>query len=151
MKPLTTAALVLTLLPGTAQAMTCEIGSVTELALGTYNVFSSAPLDSSGLLRYTCSDVGVSDTIVIQLSRGSSATYLPRTLLNGAFVLEYNIYLDAARTSVWGDGSAGTGQHGPVQPVSGNETTLDVYGRIPPGQNAHVGSYADTVTVTIVF
>jgi spore coat protein U-like protein len=26
---------------------------------------------------------------------------------------------------------------------------IDIYGRIPPGQNVSVGSYSDTITLTI--
>lgn len=132
-----------------ARAMTCTIGSVSGLSFGNYNVFNATPLDTAGSLSYTCSDVGGA-SIVIQIDRGSSATFFPRTLLDGAFVLEYNIYLDAARTSVWGDGSSGTSQHGPLVPDEG-PNTVNVFGRIEAGQNARAGSYGDTVVVTIVF
>ncbi|MCL5966951.1 MAG: spore coat protein U domain-containing protein [Deltaproteobacteria bacterium] len=40
---------------------------------------------------------------------------------------------------------AGNNQEGPP-PV-----TTTVYGRIPPGQNVSVGSYGDTLTVTITW
>lgn len=133
----------------TVAAMTCTIGSVSGLAFGNYNVFDATPRDTAGSISYTCSDVGGA-SIVIQLDQGNAATFFPRTLLDGAFVLEYNIYLDAARTSVWGDGSSGTSQHGPVVPDEG-VNSVNVFGRIEAGQNARAGSYSDTVVVTIVF
>lgn len=141
----------LLLLPRATQAMTCSIGSVTGLAFGSYNVFSGAPLDTAGSVVYRCDDVGVSDTIIIQLSRGSSASYSPREMTNGSFVLEYNIYLDAAHSIVWGDGTGGTSDHGPVTPANATDTPVDVFGRIEAGQNVRAGSYSDTVVVTLVF
>lgn len=47
----------------------------------------------------------------------------------------------------WGDGSPGTA----TVNGSGTTHTFTVYGRIPARQNAVVGSYSDTITVTITF
>jgi spore coat protein U-like protein len=68
---------------------------------------------------------------------------------------DYNIYLPASYTSVWGSGAGGTST------VSGGFTlgaserksvTHTGAARIPAGQTAaHVGSYADTVIVTISY
>jgi spore coat protein U-like protein len=86
---------------------------------------------------------------VVWLSTGSSGSYAARTLRSGAFELPYNLYLDAARTQVWGDGSAGTFTD---SPNPGNVTrTIPVYGRIPPLQDAAAGTYSDTIVVTFVF
>jgi spore coat protein U-like protein len=68
----------------------------------------------------------------------------------GAAALSYNLYLDAARISVWGDGSGGTSTYGPLQPAEGS-TSIPIYGRAPGGQNASPGNYSDTVVVTLVF
>lgn len=133
-----------------ASAMTCTLGTVSGVAFGSYDVFNATALDTIGTISYTCTDVAGA-SIVIQIDTGSAGTYSPRTLANGAFVLEYNLYLDAARTSVWGDGSAGTSQYGPLVPAEASSTDVNVYGRIPAGQNAQVGTYGDTVVVTIVF
>jgi len=136
--------------PRAASAMSCTILSVPELAFGSYNVFSGSPLDTATSISFHCDAVG-SDTIVIQLSRGSSLSFLPRTLKLGALVLEYNVYRDASHTSVWGDGSSGTSSFGPLQPLDGSDDFRTVFGRIEPGQNAHAGSYTDTLIVTVIF
>jgi spore coat protein U-like protein len=136
--------------PCSAFGMSCSIRAVTGLSFGSYNVFSGSALDTTGLIVYRCDDVAPSDSILIQLGRGNSLTG-PRKLLNGASELEYNIYLDAARSVVWGDGSDGTSQHGPVVPADGADTNVPVYGRLESRQNARVGKYSDTVVVTIVF
>jgi spore coat protein U-like protein len=61
--------------------------------------------------------------------------------------LSYFLYSDSGRTTNWGNvtGSwvSGTG--------TGTAQNLTVYGRIPASQSALIGSYADTVTVTITF
>jgi spore coat protein U domain-containing protein, fimbrial subunit CupE1/2/3/6 len=138
--------------PSEASAMECSIRSVSGLVFGSYNVFSGTPLDTSGAIIYRCTGVAGADSLIIQLTSGNAGTFASsRALLDGAFRLDYNIYLDAARSTVWGDGSAGTNQHGPVQPVEAADTSVAVFGRIPPRQNARAGSYTDTVIVTIVF
>lgn len=141
----------LALWPRAALGMTCSIESITSLAFGSYDVFNGTPTDTGGSLSYRCDSVVGGDSIVIQLSQGSSGSYAPRTMKDGLFVLEYNVYLDAAHSSVWGDGTGGTSQLGPVQPANGASTPVDVYGRIEPGQNARPGTYADTLVVTLVF
>lgn len=134
-----------------ADAMSCSILSVTSVAFGPYNVFAVSPVSSLGSIRYKCTDVGDSDSIIIHLSSGNASAYTPRKLLQGAYELDYNLYTTAGYTTVWGDGSAGTGYYGAVTPQEGEETALTIYGRIPAQQNARVGSYADTIVATVVF
>jgi spore coat protein U-like protein len=63
--------------------------------------------------------------------------------------LEYEIYLDDARTVVWGDGGFGS------QPLSiqhpGGTLTLPIYGRIFPGQRVHAGVYRDSLRILASF
>ena len=67
---------------------------------------------------------------------------------SGTNQLNYNLYTDAARTVVWGNGS-GTSS---IQTVARNRTTtLNVYGQIPAGQDAVVGNYTDTILATVTF
>ena len=51
--------------------------------------------------------------------------------------LEYNLYLDAARTQVWGDGSRGTLRY-QTRPVAGRIESVPIYGRFPaaPGRRS---------------
>jgi spore coat protein U-like protein len=134
-----------------AYAATCSIGAIVGVAFGSYDVFSGSALDSAGSVTYRCDDVAALDTIMVQLSRGSSITFQPRTLIRGAHQLQYNLYLDPSRSTVWGDGSSGTGQYGPTLPPNGANVLLNIYGRMPSRQNVHVGAYSDTVVVSIVF
>lgn len=141
-------ALSLLLLPRVASAvMSCTILSVPQLAFGGYNVFSGQALDTSSFISFRCT--GVDGNIEIQLSRGTSVSFSPRTLKNGLFVLNYNVYHDANHTSVWGDGTSAPST-GLFQPLEGDDSR-DVFGRIEPNQNAHSGEYTDTLIVTILF
>jgi spore coat protein U-like protein len=126
----------------------CVFNSTVGVSFGAYNVFNTTPTDSTGSITYTCSSVF---TITIHLSRGSAPSYFPRQMRKGAESLPYNLYRDAARTSVWGDGTGGTSRYGPVFPPFDRPVTVTVYGRIPARQNVSAGSYTDTITATINF
>jgi spore coat protein U-like protein len=133
-----------------AHAMSCSV-SASAVAFGSYDGLTGLALNSVGTITYRCDDVEPSDSIIIGLSRGNAPSYLPRTLQQGSYQLEYNLYLDALRTRIWGDGSSVTQQLGPFFPPNGVSTNVSVYGRIAGGQQAHGGSYSDTVVVTVVF
>lgn len=131
---------------GSASAA-CTLFAAVGPAFGTYDVLATRPLDAAGSISYRCTP----PRPTVQLSTGSAGTYGARTLRSGGHALLYNLYLDPARTLVWGDGSAGTGTV-VDQPNPGNVTrTIPVYGRIPPGQDAAAGTYFDTIVVTFVF
>jgi spore coat protein U-like protein len=120
----------------------CSVSTV-GLNFGNYDVFSTLDDDITGTIDVSCQ---ASTSYSISLSSGSG-TYSARTLLSAGNLLNYNLYIDPTRLTIWGDGSAATGT------VSGSGTTgsYTVYGRIPARQNAVVGIYADIVTVTVAF
>ena len=117
--------------------------STTSVSFSTYDVFSTSNSDITATVTVRCNP---SQAYSLSLSTGAG-TYASRTLLNGSFTLSYNLYTDAARLTIWGDGSSGTST------VSGNakNATHTVYGRIPASQNVHAGSYSDTIIVTITY
>lgn len=103
-------------------------------------------------MTVTVSCVRAIDTLpafVVSLSRGSSPTYTPRTMTSGANTLTYNIYNQAAFTTIWGDGTGGTA----TRPYGGggNSAAGIGYGRIPAGQYVAAGAYLDTITVTVTY
>ncbi len=146
------AAAVVALAAADARATTsCTFSTVVGVSFGSYDVFDVFPLDSAGGLTFVCQGVGAADTIVIDLGRGNAGTFLPRQMLGVGTALTYNLYLDAARSAIWGDGTSGSSHYGPVTPTSGIGVTVPIYGRVPARQNVAAGSYADTIVVTIVF
>jgi spore coat protein U-like protein len=73
-------------------------------------------------------------------------------MVQGPNALAYNLFREAARVTVWGDGSGGTqvvtvGDSGPP----GNPVTVTIFGRVPAGQWVAAGTYADTLVLTIEF
>ena len=133
--------------PLAAQAAAhCSSLSASGIAFGSYDSFSTAPLDAAGTLTWRCPGVGV---ILATLSRGASPTFTNRTMVRGAEQLAYNVYLDAARTTVFGDGSGGTS--GTLLGGGGQQQTASVYGRVFAQQDVSAGTYADTLTVTFNF
>jgi spore coat protein U-like protein len=125
-----------------ASAVQCNV-SVQSLTFGSYDTFSSQPLDSTGNVAVSC-DVATAYSIALSPGGG---TYASRALASGAHRLDYNAYTDATRTAVWGDGTGGSAT------VAGSGTSANhtVYGRIFARQNAHIGFYADTLTVTLTY
>lgn len=121
--------------------------STTGVSFGSYDVFTGTANDSTGFVTFRCD---ARTTVTVRLDRGSSPTFAPRTLRQGATVLTYNLYRNTARTTIWGDGTAGTSEL--VVTVNANQTrTQTVFGRVPARQDVPAGAYADTVVVTIVF
>jgi spore coat protein U-like protein len=134
--------------PFAAQAA-CSLTS-TSIAFGNYDIFSPSPLDTLGQIIFRC---GNNDhDVAISLDKGGAPTFNPRRMLNGASTLNYNLYLDAARTVIWGDGSSGTQTFFVHNPQNNNrDISVPIHGRVPAGQGASVGNYSNTVTITINF
>jgi spore coat protein U-like protein len=138
--------LVFLFLAAAPAAAQCSLSS-TGVSFGTYDVLAPGALSSTGSITWSCPPNRV---IEIHLGTGGAGTFLPRRMANGAEHLSYNLYLDAAGTQIWGDGTGGTsiftidtGQGG------GRTRTITIYGRIPPQQDVTVGVYTDTVVVTL--
>ena len=133
--------------PGEAQlGINCTIAT-GGVAFGVYDVFSASPVDSAGSVTYQCT-LGAS--IVVQLGTGSAGAFNPRTMRRSGEPLNYNLYRDAARTQVWGNGTSGTSTHTDFVTIL-FPVVVPVYARIFAGQNVTVGSYSDSVVATIVF
>ena len=127
----------------------CTVSIVAGVSFGAYDVFSSNPLDSAGQFTWRCSRNSQA-TVRITLTKGASPTYRPRTLVSGANRLPYYLYLDSARSSIWGDETEGTVAYYATYPGSGR-VAVSVFGRVQAGQDAAVGVYSDSITVVVNF
>ena len=148
--PLLIAAMVTMCLLATSTAdaaPSCTI-STTSVNFGSYNVFTGSATDSTGTITLDCN--GGAHDIIVTLSKGASASFNPRTMLKGSEALSYNLYRDAARTTIWGDGSGGTSTYTSANPPN-TPFNLTVYGRVPAGQDVSAGVYSDTVSAVINF
>lgn len=135
-----------------AQA-SCSVGMISGLNFGTYDVFTSVPNDSTATLTVECSSLLGTEQVLVQLGKGSSASYAMRTMQNGAFTLQYNVFLDANASIVFGDGTGGSSSYGPVSGSSlvNGQLSLTVYGRVYARQNVRAGAYTDVLMVTVNF
>lgn len=134
-------------------AANCKI-TATALAFGTFSAPNPADVDSTANLTVSCKGPprGASPTtpFTVSLSQGTGGSFNPRTMTTGIYTLNYNLYTDATRLIIWGDGTPGTIL------VAGNAQNntnliLTVYGRIPANQNLFAGIYNDTITVTVTY
>lgn len=137
--------------PLSAFAVGCAVDTSGGVNFGQYDVFDFVPTDSESIMTVTC-DLLSPPLISVELGASSVSGSISQRQMqhsSSADRLDYNLFIDAARTLVWGDYSAGT----PLTMLNindGNPRQLRVYARIPPRQNASAGSYSDNVTVTIL-
>jgi spore coat protein U-like protein len=146
------------LLPALATAAVTCTASSTSTAFGIYNPLSATPTYANGDVEVVCtllSGGATTLTLVSSYSTGASATYAMRTMLSGANKLNYNLFFDAAYTSIRGNGTGGSATGGAtINLTPGNPTGTasgTIYGRIPAGQDVAAGSYSDTIVVTITY
>jgi spore coat protein U domain-containing protein, fimbrial subunit CupE1/2/3/6 len=137
-----------TLYASDAHAQACTI-SATSVNFGTYNVFNGSDTDSTGTVTYRCN--GSARNITIGLTQGASASFNQRQMQKGSESLTYNLFTDASRTNIWGDGTGGTAVHSNGNPPNNTNVNLTVYGRVTAGQDVSAGSFSDTVTAVINF
>ena len=126
----------------------CNAVTAGTLAFGTYVPDAPSDQTATSTVSVACTKT---TPIQIALDKGTTtgATTSARKLASGANTLNYNLYSDSGRSTVWDDASskvAGTGQ--------GLTTKLDftVYGKIPSGQVDTVpGDYTDSITVSVSY
>jgi len=127
----------------------CTI-STTTVNFGAYDPVtanSTTPLDGSGAVTLTCTKGAIT---IVGLDNGSNSDGTNRRMSSaGATYLGYQVYKDAARTRVWGDGLIDSLFVGPAP--NRLPRTFPIFGRVPGGQNATVGSYTDTVLASVNF
>ncbi len=130
----------------------CNV-TATGISFGNYDVFATAPVDSTGSVTVTCDDIPPASP-VIAIGPGAAGTFLPRRMRHASLlaVLDYNIFTSPSMAAVWGDGTGGTTTvpAGRV-PRSRPPRPITIYGRIPAGQNVPAGTYGDTLVVTVTW
>jgi spore coat protein U-like protein len=138
-------------MPVTSHAM-CDL-SVSSLNFGSYDALDHSPSDSVGTITYFCSQSVPMLTITINQSRNGNTFVRQLDKSDGGREdsLNYNVYLDPGRSSVWGDNTRGSQVLSIPNPIVGRQVDIPVYGRITGGQNSAGGNYTDTLTVTISY
>lgn len=145
--------------PAFAQTATANLGvsaevtenctvSTTAVAFGNVDVTSGSSDDATGAISVLCSN-GTDWSASADAGEGVGASLLVRKMSNGGNVLNYALYTEATRTTIWGDGTDGSTIDGTGTGAAQSRT---IYARVPAGQGAvPPGSYADTVIVTVAY
>lgn len=146
---------VLSATPFTAVAADCVVDtSGAAIAFGVYDPLSTVPATGVGTIVVTCSSPANKIPVTFSLGTGGSGGYFPRRMASGSNRLDYNLYTDAARSIVFGNGTGGTQIVGSsTSPIGGGSfrANTQVYGAIPAQQDAAFGQYSDTIQVTVTF
>jgi spore coat protein U-like protein len=146
--------------PMAAKCQTCQ-ASATPVSFGAYIPSSTTPTYSTGTVTVSCSALlalTISYTVTFNSGLYSGNSYTNIRMNSGNSYLLYQLYTDAAHTSVWGNATNGTSDQtggcliqllGGLLPCGSPYT---VYGKILPLQySADPGSYSDTITVTVSY
>lgn len=127
----------------------CQV-STTALAFGDVDVTSGSNVDGTGSFSVTCTN-GAGWTATADAGLGTGATLATRKMSDGTNFLNYVLYTDTDRTTVWGDGVGGTTST-IASTGTGSAQDNTIYGRVPAGQTSlPAGAYSDTVTVTVTY
>jgi spore coat protein U-like protein len=128
-------------------AQSCTVDT-TPMSFGGLESTPGPAVDSAGSLSINC-DAPTSYLISMDAGLNGAGQFITRRMSHeqGSGFLDYNLFRDASRTLIWGDGTGGSSA------VQGNSMgamqTVPFYGRVYAGQNLHPGDYSDVVTVTI--
>jgi spore coat protein U-like protein len=92
-------------------------------------------------------------TVGLDAGVTAGATIAQRLMANGADTMQYNLYTDATRSTVWGNSAAAPAWVSGTGAGLGTAQVLNVYGRVPTGQtNLAVGNFTEnTITVTVTY
>lgn len=123
------------------------ICSVSAGSLG-FGSYSGSIVNATATVSVNCTNTA---PYQVSLGGGSNQSGSARRMAGPlSSYLAYELFRDSGRTLAWGDGSA---QLGARQSGTGNGSaqSLTVYGRIPAGQMPAVGSYSDSVVVTVEY
>lgn len=131
-------------------ASNCTI-SATAVSFPNYDpigTHASSPDDSTaGAVTVACTK-GTATNIGLGLGSNASGT-TRRMKDSGTNTINYELYSDSSRSTVWGNASGSWMTPGAAPDK--NPRTFQVYGRIPSGQDVPAGTYNDTVVATVNF
>lgn len=146
--------ILLSLAAPAAHTASCQI-SATDLVFGQYRFNSGVDVETTATISIESCVADVNGPAVgytIAIGAGGGGNFPDRAMSGPGSQLLYNLYADASRTQVWGDGSGGT------VTVSGSfvvplttSASHTAFGRIPSGQPVAAGFYSDLLTISIEY
>jgi spore coat protein U-like protein len=124
----------------------CLINSASTLNFGTLGVLS-ANVDQTSTIQVQCTNT-TPYTIGLDAGTGAGATVATRKLTGGAATVNYSLYSNAGRTTVWG---TTIGSNTVASTGTGAAQSFTIYGRIPAQTTPAPATYTDTITVTVTY
>lgn len=152
-------AMVLSMMAGQALSACGIANAPVNLSFGAYSPITfpgkvvSANADSTGSVSISCSGLAQAVSYALKLSAGRSNSILARSMggTGGGADMTYNLYTNASRTTVWGDGASGASFAGSIAPTDGPVNHI-FYGRVPAGQSAlRAGTFTDQLVITLEY
>ena len=144
------AAAALMLLAPAAGHAACSV-SVAGVGFGVYNPLAFGPQNAVGSVTVACGQFFGSYTLALSAGSNGGGEFAGRRLWAGSGLLAYQLFIDAGRAVVWGDGSGGSAVVSSATCLATCRSTYTVYGRVPARQPAGPGDYTDTMTVTVMY
>jgi spore coat protein U-like protein len=129
-------------------AAVCIIGNAT-LAFGTYNPTSATALTASTTVTLTCS-LSTAYNIGMNAGSGTGGTTTLRVMTTTGGTLGYKIFQNSGYTTNWGN-TVGTDTLSGTSSATSLTNTINIYGQIPAQEAAVVGSYTDSVVMTVTY
>ena len=126
-------------------ASSCIIGSVGSMDFGS-SIDLATALSTTANILVTCTS-GTPYTVELNAGGGSGATTAVRKMTSGGNTVNYSIYKEVAHTNVFGTG--GTEKVSATGNASAQ--TYTAYGLVPIQATPPIGTYTDTVTVTVTY
>lgn len=155
----TAVALLAGLAASASVAGACSV-SATSMAFGRYQPLTfagklaSADLTSDATVSLVCTAISTGGSYTVRLGPSAQGnSIVPRYLAHdgGGPGMAFNVYLDGAYTSVWGDGFTGAVISGSI-PSGDSTSSHSVFGKVPAGQSTlRAGSYSSFLTMTIIY
>ena len=141
--------------PALAQTSNCSFSSMggTLIDFGVFPANQSTAVVAADNIEFSCSDTVLpAVSYVVTISEGSSNDFTKRTMRFGGAKIDYNLYVDATQTQIFGNGQPSSGTSSASGAcLSGTSCIVPVYGRIDGGQSFMAGQFSDSVVVTIAF
>ncbi len=119
----------------------CVVSSPNTLDFGSSGLLNGN-VDAQMNFTVECTN-GTAYTIA--MNDGANAAGTQNRMANGGQFVNYELYTDSNRTTVWDSTStvSGTGTGDPI--------THTVFGRVPAQTTPAPGTYTDTVTITVSY
>lgn len=120
--------------------------NITNLTI-SYSPIDNAPVNTTNTISIRCNP-GTIYNVGLNAGTTPGATIYSRAASSGNHTINYGLYQDAAHSMIWGNT---IGTNTVAGTANGTTQNYIIYGQVFAGQMAPIGTYTDTVTLTVTF